>query len=117
VNRWRERFAAVVAQADEIEGKAPQIVSDDNREQQQAARAAEEPVLELKVDGSAVTLTYERLAAVQVNYYVMDLEFLFSTNPFVSSDGGGFSVVQPNKSERLQLANGKRTHTFELPRE
>jgi hypothetical protein len=117
VNRWRERFAAVVAQADEIEGKAPQIVSDDNREQQQAARAAEEPALELKVDGSAVTLTYERLAAVQVNYYVMDLEFLFSTNPFVSSDGGGFSVVQPNKSERLQLADGKRTHTFELPRE
>jgi hypothetical protein len=73
VNRWRERFAAVVAQADEIEGKAPQIVSADNREQQQAARAAEEPALEPEVDGSAVTLTYERLAAVQVNYYVMDL--------------------------------------------
>ena len=64
-----------------------------------------------------MTLSYRNLAAVQVNYYEMDLEFLFSANPFVSRGGGGFSVVRPNKSERLQLDAGGHEHTFRLPRE
>ena len=116
VNRWRERFTTVIAQADEIQGKAPTIVSDDNRDQQQAQLAAAEPTLELEVDGSIVTLSYEKLSNVQINYYEMDLEFLFSTNPFVSSSGGSFSVVQPNKTELLQLPDDKRSLGFELPR-
>jgi hypothetical protein len=93
------------------------VVSDDDRDQQQAQLAAAEPSLELEVDGSVVTINYEKVSNVQVNYYEMDLEFLFSTNPFVSSSGGSFSVVRPNKTERLQLADDKRTQSFELPRE
>ena len=117
VDRWRERFTNVIAQADEIQGKAPQVVSDDDRDQQQSKLAAAEPSLELEVDGSVVTINYEKVSNVQVNYYEMDLEFLFSTNPFVSSSGGSFSVVRPNKTERLQFADDKRTQSFELPRE
>ena len=117
VDRWRERFVNVIAQADEIQGKGPQIVTDEDRNQQQAKLAAAEPSLDLRVDGSLVTVDYQRVTNVQVNYYEMDLEFLFSTNPFVSSSSGSFSVVRPNKSERLQLADNKRSHNFELPRE
>ena len=117
VNRWRERFAAVVAQADEISGQAPEVNDETNRHQQQADLAAKEPALGMKVDGTEVTLDYQNLKSVQVNYYEMDLEFLFSTTPFVSSDGGGFSIVKPNRSELVGLAGGKRTHKFQLPRD
>ncbi|MFP6883407.1 MAG: hypothetical protein VCA40_03190, partial [Roseibacillus sp.] len=117
VDRWRERFANVIAQADEIQGKGPQIVTDEDRNQQQAKLADAEPSLDFRVDGSLVTIDYQRVTNVQVNYYEMDLEFLFSTNPFVSSNSGSFSVVRPNKSERLQLADNKRSQNFELPRE
>lgn len=117
VDRWRERFVNVIAQADEIEGKGPQITNEEDRDQQQARLAASEPSLKLRVDGSLVTVDYQQVTNVQVNYYEMDLEFLFSTNPFVSSGSDGFSVVRPNKSERLQLADSKRSHNFELPRE
>ena len=117
VDRWRERFVNVIAQADEIEGKGPQITNEEDRDQQQARLAALEPSLKLRVDGSLVTIDYQQVTNVQVNYYEMDLEFLFSTNPFVSSGSDGFSVVQPNKSERLQLPDSKRSHNFELPRE
>ena len=64
-----------------------------------------------------MTIDYQKVSNLQVNYYEMDLEFLFSTNPFVSSNSGSFSVVRPNKTERLQLADEKRSHSFELPRE
>jgi hypothetical protein len=117
VNRWRERFATVVAQADEISGQAPEVNDETNRHQQQADLAAKEPALGMKVDGTEVTLDYQNLKSVQVNYYEMDLEFLFSTTPFVSSDGGGFSIVKPNRSELVRLAGGKRTHKFQLPRD
>ena len=117
VDRWRERFAAIGAQADEIEGKAPTVTDEQNREQQQAALAAKEPGLELKVEGADVKIDYQNIETLQVNYYEMDLEFLFSTKPFVSSDGGGFSIVKPNRTEQLKLTADKRTHVFQLPRE
>ena len=115
VDRWRERFVNVIAQADEIEGKGPSLASDEDRNQQQAKLAAAEPSLRLSIDGSTVNIDYQQITNVQVNYYEMDLEFLFSTNPFVSSDRGSFSLIQPNKSERIQLADSKRSHSFELP--
>ena len=115
VDRWRERFVNVIAQADEIEGKGPSVASDEDRNQQQAKLAAAEPSLRLSIDGSTVNIDYQQITNVQVNYYEMDLEFLFSTNPFVSSDRGSFSLIQPNKSERIQLADSKRSHSFELP--
>ena len=117
VDRWREKFAAVVAQADEIEGKAPVVVDDQSRDQQQAEQAAKETALELEVEGSEVTLSYRNLASVTVNYYEMDLEFLFSTNPFVSSGGGGFSIVRPNRTAQVKLPKGKVEHQFALPAE
>ncbi|MFK7850393.1 MAG: hypothetical protein AB8D78_05385 [Akkermansiaceae bacterium] len=117
VDRWRERFAAVRAQADEIAGAAPKVNDDENRDQQQAALAAKEQAIELKVDGTKVTLDYQNLKSVQVNYYEMDLEFLFSTTPFVSNDGGGFSIVKPNRTETVRLPADKRAHTFALPNE
>jgi hypothetical protein len=117
VDRWRERFAAIGAQADEISGEAPEVSDEESRDQQQAALAAKEPALDLKVEGTEVTLDYQNLKSVQVNYYEMDLEFLFSTTPFVSSDGGGFSIVKPNRTETVRLAADKRTHQFQLPRD
>ena len=98
VDRWRERFAAVAAQADEIEGKGPSVVDDESRDQQQEQLAAKESTLDLKVEDHEVKLNFANLDAVTVNYHEMDLEFLFSTNPFVSSDSGGFSIVRPNRA-------------------
>jgi hypothetical protein len=117
VDRWRERFAAVAAQADEIDGKAPAVTDEQSRDQQQARLAAAEPVLDLATEGTTVKLSYRNLDAVTVNYHQMDLEFLFSANPFVSSEGGGFSIIRPNRTERLELPADRNERAFELPRE
>lgn len=115
VDRWRARFAAVVAQADEIAGGVTKVSDEGSRDQKQDALAAKEQALDLKVDGAKVTIDFQNLATVKVNYYEMDLEFLFSTTPFVSSDGGGFSIVKPNRSETILLPKTGRVHTFPLP--
>ena len=67
--------------------------------------------------GTKATLDHRNVEAVVVNYYEMDLEFLFSTNPFVSSGTSRFAIIQPNKSVNLKLAKGKKETSFQLPAE
>ncbi|MDB4796264.1 hypothetical protein OAG59_01030, partial [Akkermansiaceae bacterium] len=115
VDRWRERFAGITAQLAEIDGAGPEVIDDGNREQEQQAAASREPSLDLKIEGTKATLDFQNVAEVTVNYYEMDLEFLFSTNPFVSSGTSRFSIIQPNESTTMKLLKGKRTTSFDLP--
>ncbi len=117
VDRWRKIFQQVLAQVDEIEGKAPQLIDPEDRDQQQNQLAATEPSFTFKVDNGEVDLLYRHLDAVTVNYYRMDLEFLFSSNPFVSSDSARFSMIKPNRSDKLPLQADSEKHTWALPNE
>jgi len=117
VDRWREKFADITAQIAEIEGAGPVVIEDGNREQEQQAAAAREPALDLKVEGVEATLDYQNVAEVTVNYYEMDLEFLFSTNPFVSSGTSRFSIIRPNQSVTMKLPKGEKAKTFDLPKQ
>jgi len=116
VDHWREKFAEITAQIAEIEGSGPVVIEDGNREQEQQAAAAREPALDLKIEGVKATLDYQNVDEVTVNYYEMDLEFLFSTNPFVSSGTSRFSIIRPNQSVTMKLPKGEKTKTFDLPK-
>ncbi len=120
VLRWREKFTNLVAQLDELEGKAPAGVdktADPNRTAEQNALASKEPTLELAIEDREVRVAYRNLEEITVRYYPMDLEFLFSSAPFVSSDTRRFSLVQPAKTETLKLPAGAAKHNFALPKE
>ena len=116
VDRWRNRFRNVIAQAREIEGKGPSDAIDPNdREQTQGARAASEPVLSLAADGGRIIVDYERIDEIEVRYHRMDIEFLFSSRPFVQGDEGAFGLVQPTKSETIALKGDETRRVIELP--
>ena len=123
VARWRARFAEVIAQAEEISGAAgvaevkPGDDAENQREKEHEVIAAGEPAVDLKVEGGEVKVSYRNVADAVVNYYTMDLEFLFSTKPFLSGESGRFSIIKPNHTAKLKLPKGKDTHTFSLPRE
>lgn len=117
VDRWRNRFADLTAQIKEVEGAGPEVIEDGNREQEQQLAAAREPSLGLEVEGVKATLDFQNVPEVTVNYYEMDLEFLFSTNPFVSSDTSRFAIIQPNKSMKMKLQGQKGSKIFTLPTE
>ncbi len=119
VARWRLLFADVTSQLDEIEGKGSKVETGDkpDREKQQAELAASEPAFEFKVENKSIALTYRNLGEVAVNYYLMDPEFSFSSNPFVSEDASRFSIIKPNKSAVLALAGDKDALEVALPAE
>ena len=107
VDRWRNTFQTIIAQLDEAEGKDPQVVDPKNRDQQQGALAATEPSFEFQVEGGQIQLAYQNLRQVRVNYYLMDVELLFSRNPFVQQFRGQFSAIKPNQSVTINLAEGQ----------
>jgi hypothetical protein len=117
VTRWRTLFDEVTSQLDEIEGKAAAKGTKPDREKQQSELAATEPVFDFKVEKQSILLNHKNLGDVTINYYLMDPEFSFSSNPFVSEDASRFRVIKPNKSAVQPLTKDKETTEIALPAE
>ena len=117
VDRWRKAFAAIAAQLDEIKGEQAAVVDSEDRQQSQTELAATEPEFDFTVEAKKVRINFQNLTQVRVNYYLMDIELLFSRNPFVQQYSGQFSTIRPNVSAVVDLPEDKPTLEFDLPAE
>lgn len=116
VDRWRKHFAEIGTQLAAIDGVPANVMDPKDREQQQAELAGSEPVFDFTVQGDRVTLNYHNMDSVVINYYLMDLELLFSRNPMVGQQAGGqFAYIRPNQSQNLVLSAADVSMTFALP--
>jgi hypothetical protein len=116
VDRWRDAFANIVNQADEIEKQeAAKIADKDDRTQTQGAQASSTPSFDFTIDARQVKINYQNLTEVRVNYYQMDIELLFSRNPFVQGDSRQFSQILPNESATVKLPEKGGKFNFALP--
>ena len=101
VDRWRHRFHALVAMLDELDGAAPVAIDPRSREQQQGELAARQPTFDIAVDREGVVVRAEHIAALELRFFEMDVELLFSRQPFVASDVSRFSFIEPGHREQL----------------
>ncbi|MCH2123741.1 MAG: hypothetical protein MK165_03055 [Pirellulaceae bacterium] len=115
IDRWRTAFANIRSQLDEWEDGEVGLVDAEDRTQNQTKLANTEPTFEFVVESKKVSIDYQNMETVRINYYLMDIELLFSTNPFVQEYGDQFSYIQPNGSEVIALPENAQTHEFELP--
>ena len=117
VDRWRNAFASIGDQLNELEGENPGVLDPENRNQVQTNLAASTPSLNLVIEGKQIQLAYQHVPKVQVNYYLMDIELLFSRQPFVQHGSGQFSYIRPNVAEEIELPKDKRQIEFQLPKQ
>ncbi len=101
VDRWRHRFGALVAMLDEIDGAAPSIVDVRSREQQHADLAAKQPAFDLALDREGIVIGSQHVTGLELRFFEMDIELLFSRQPFVQSDVSRFSFIEPGHREQL----------------
>jgi hypothetical protein len=110
VDRWRHRFGALLAMLDELAGRAPEAVDGEvgrdgavgpSRDQQHAELAARQPTFELAVDAAGLAITSHNVHALELRFFEMDVELLFSRQPFVQSDVSRFSFIEPGHRERI----------------
>jgi hypothetical protein len=57
------------------------------------------------------------VASAKVNYYLTDIEQMFSSQPFVSDRGGQFAYIQPNSAQEIKLPAAGKTMTIDMPAE
>ena len=115
VERWREAFANITNQVDEINRQAAKVADKEDRTQIQASQAAATPSFEFTVEARQVKINYQNLKQVQVNYYQMDIELLFSRNPFVQGESKQFSNILPNQTQTVELPAKATQFEFPLP--
>jgi hypothetical protein len=117
VDRWRNSFAAVIQQLDEAEGKGPKVIDVEDRTQRQGQLAATEPGFDFALEGQKIQLAWQNLSEVRINYYLMDVELLFSRNPFVQEVSGSFASIRPNANQTVKLPDGRAKLSIPLPRD
>jgi hypothetical protein len=113
VDRWRNAFANIVNQVDEIDRQAVKVGDKEDRTQVQGSQAAATPSFEFTVEAKQVKINFQNLQQVRVNYYQMDIELLFSRNPFVQGEARQFSNILPNETQTIELP--AKTTQFEFP--
>jgi hypothetical protein len=101
VDRWRHKFGGLLAMLDELTGAAPAIVDPRSREQQHGELAAKQPAFEIAVDRDGVLVRSQHVTELELRFFEMDVELLFSRQPFVQSDVSRFSYIEPGHRERL----------------
>jgi hypothetical protein len=117
VDRWRNAFAVLVHQLDEAEGRGPKIADADDRGQRQGQLAATEPGFEFTLDAKQIQLTWQNVDEVRINYYLMDVELLFSRNPFVQEVSGPFASIRPNATQTVKLPADQAKLAIPIPTE
>ncbi len=116
VDRWRESFVRILDQVNEAEGKEnAKAVDPESRSDTQDKLAAQEPSFEFVIEGSKLMLSWQNLKEVTVNHYLMDVELLFSRNPFVQQSGGEFAFIKPNQTKVIKLTESKGKMEIALP--
>lgn len=117
VDRWRRRFAEVAAQLDELEGGVKEAPEEASREQRQSILTDKTPALDFEVQDGVVAIEYRNLEKARLNFYVMDIELLFTRQPFVKEQSSQFAFIAPNASLEVELPAGSERATVPLPEE
>jgi hypothetical protein len=115
VDRWRNAFGVIGQQIEEARGKVTPIADSDDRSQQQGHLAATEAAFDFTLEAQKINLNWQNVEAVQVNYYLMDVELLFSRNPFIQQFGSQFASIRPNATKEIKLPAGQNRLAVPLP--
>ena len=112
VLRVQKRYATLVQHIEEATNQK-QIVGAETKSDSKM-----EPSLSFTVADKALVIEYQNVKQVNVSYYMMDIEFLFSSNPFMSkqnSDMGQFAYVKPTQVDTLELPQDLMSYRTNLP--
>ncbi len=107
---WRDRYQAVIDQAAEI------IALDQPGEAEKPGQELPAPQLDLALaDGGKLVIKHRSLEKATLRLFSVDLEVLFSKNPFLQGGDNGQPAIRPNKSFEVPLAKDVSETTVELP--
>lgn len=113
--RWQQRFAAIRQVVAETEGAGVKISDPDSALQQQVAAAANVATIDAEATPEGISLRYRNATTLRLHYHLMDVELLFSRDPFGNQARGGLTLVKPNHVEVIEIPAGETQRVHRLP--
>ncbi|NQZ67090.1 MAG: hypothetical protein HRT89_03365, partial [Lentisphaeria bacterium] len=107
VLKWRKRFLEVLSQSAEIMKKEIIPLELDNRELIQEDLASKEVSIDFAIDDAKIQANVYNLKTVDVSYYPMDIELLFSRAPFIQRINSQFTIIQAKKVEQRKVVDNR----------
>ena len=116
VDRWKKLFAEALAHLDEAKaGLNPEVVDNEERDQQMDQLADTEPTFSFEFSDDRIRLSHQNLNDARIRYYPMEVELLFSRQPFAKNDADHFTLVSADGEEIIELPNGKKDTLHRMP--
>ncbi|KAG0171387.1 hypothetical protein DFQ28_001072 [Apophysomyces sp. BC1034] len=113
VLRWRKIFASLEDYIDEVEGSCSNTTESAGPKKRKIRAIQSEPLLEFDIKDNQLNISYANVKEIQVRYYKMNAEVMFSSNPFINATGyhtrpssrgtESYSLVKPSYIEDYTL--------------
>eukprot|EP01017_Pseudomicrothorax_dubius_P029140 TRINITY_DN3510_c0_g1_i2.p1 TRINITY_DN3510_c0_g1~~TRINITY_DN3510_c0_g1_i2.p1 ORF type:complete len:696 (+),score=188.42 TRINITY_DN3510_c0_g1_i2:115-2088(+) len=104
---WRRLFIEIANQLAEYDGdEATEETNPDEKtttQKKNTKGAAREESLSLELVAKTLVINYQNISSITVDFFEIDLEVLFSRNPFLLQDSEDFSMIKPTKSITLPV--------------
>ena len=110
---WKLKFLDMEQQLQEYDGI--------ELEEQKSATVSKKKLIEDQLSlnaamkGKDLVVTYTHLSEVELKFYIIDLEVLFSRSPFLTDQTEDFSFVQPTHSMKVALDPKSEEKKVPLP--
>lgn len=134
IPRWNGRFGELLRQLGQRRelNQVEQLVSVDgkedrqpvtqgsgdlavlDREQRQSNSSQSQPEVIVRVEGDSLRIDHRNAREVQLNFYGVDLELLFSKAPFVREDLQRMAMVRPAMSQAIKFDSSTGVGRYEL---
>ena len=111
---WRSLFVDVANQLAEFDGTAG--IEQDKEEQAKAEdkskenlkNAEKEEILSMELDKTKLIINYQNIKNISVFFYIVDIEILFSRNPFLSQTKDELTFIKANHIHELKITDSKQ---------
>lgn len=115
---WRSLFIDIANQLAEYDGD--EMIEDqnvqDSKLKQNIKNASKEEIINMELEGTKVNITYQNISEIIIYFYKVDLEILFSRNPFLSQAKDEFAFIKPNHTHIVTIKGNELTKShYEIP--
>jgi len=120
---WRALFVDVANQLAEFDGKETSESEElkkakaEDKSKDNLKNAQKEEILSMELEKTKLIITYQNIKNISIFFYKVDLEVLFSRNPFLSMTRDELTFIRANHEHTVPIANSTEVQKsyYEIP--
>lgn len=110
IEGWRNLFVEMANQIADFDGE----LNNNNPKDKEEKEDNEKEMLNVKLDGDKLNLLYQKIENIQVDFFLIDLEILFSISPFLGKEFEKLVYIQPHSVIKRTVESKKTLEKLDI---